>query len=67
LNQKVLEERRWERMEKLLKFLKDEEGLVAIEYALIATFVALAIIAGITFLGTTLNTKFNSIGNTVAS
>jgi pilus assembly protein Flp/PilA len=52
-------------MEKLLKFVKDEEGLVAIEYALIAVFVALAIIAGITILGTNLNSKFNSIATTV--
>jgi pilus assembly protein Flp/PilA len=48
-------------MKRLLKFVKDEEGLVAIEYALIATFVALAIIAGITLLGTRLNTTFNTI------
>jgi pilus assembly protein Flp/PilA len=48
-------------MKRLLKFVKDEEGLVAIEYALIATFVALVIIAGVTVLGTTLNSKFVAI------
>jgi pilus assembly protein Flp/PilA len=52
-------------MKRLLKFVKDEEGLVAIEYALIATFVALAIIASITVLGGTLNAAFTKISTAI--
>jgi len=48
-------------MKKLFKFLKDEEGLVAIEYALIATLVALAFVLGATALGGKLNSVFQTI------
>jgi pilus assembly protein Flp/PilA len=44
-----------------LAFLKDESGATAIEYGLIASGVALAIIAVVNGLGTKLNTKFTSI------
>ena len=45
----------------LRAFLKDESGATAIEYGLIASGVALAIIAVVNGLGTKLNTKFTSI------
>ena len=48
-------------MNKLMKYLKEEEGIVAIEYALIAFLVALAIVAAVTALGGQLSTVFNSI------
>ena len=53
-------------MEKLVKFLKDEEGAIAMEYALIASFVALTIIGGVTTLGTNLSSYFNKIATTVS-
>lgn len=43
------------------KFLRDEEGATAIEYGLIAALIAVAIIAGVTLIGTNLSTKFSSI------
>jgi pilus assembly protein Flp/PilA len=43
------------------KFLKDETGATAIEYALLAAGIALAIIAVVGRLGTTVNGVFNSI------
>jgi pilus assembly protein Flp/PilA len=46
---------------RFLAFLKDESGATAIEYGLIASGVALAIIAVVNGLGTKLNTKFTSI------
>ena len=47
--------------------LNDEQGVTAIEYGLIATLIALAIIVGVTLVGTNLNTLFNDIaGNLVA-
>jgi pilus assembly protein Flp/PilA len=48
-------------MSKLRAFLKDESGATAIEYGLIASGVALAIIAVVNGLGTKLATKFTSI------
>lgn len=38
-----------------------EQGAVAIEYALLATFIAMAILAAVTGVGTRLITKFNAI------
>jgi pilus assembly protein Flp/PilA len=43
------------------KFLKDESGATAIEYGLIAAGIALAIIAVVNKLGTTLNSVFDSV------
>jgi pilus assembly protein Flp/PilA len=37
--------------------LKEDSGATAIEYALIAGFVSIAIVAGATAVGTSLNTK----------
>jgi pilus assembly protein Flp/PilA len=54
-------------MEKLLKFLKDEEGIVAIEYALIALLIAVAIVGTVTALGGQLNTVFTSIKNSLSA
>ncbi|MBW0450739.1 Flp family type IVb pilin [bacterium M00.F.Ca.ET.228.01.1.1] len=39
-------------------FVRDEEGVTAIEYGLIATLIALAIITGVTAIGTNLEAKF---------
>ena len=47
-------------MHLIVKFLKDESAATAIEYGLIATGIALAIIPVITGLGTHLKTTFSS-------
>jgi len=47
------------------RLFKDESGVTAIEYGLIASLVALAIIAGASLLGTDLNTLFQTIGNSL--
>jgi pilus assembly protein Flp/PilA len=54
----------------LLRFLQDEEGSSAIEYALIAGLVAVAIVVALTALGTdisglfgTISTKLQAAGN----
>jgi pilus assembly protein Flp/PilA len=47
------------------RFLKDESAATAIEYALIAAGIALAIIAAVNGLGTTLNTNFTSINTSL--
>ncbi len=48
-----------------LKFLADESGATAIEYGLIAAGIALAIIAAVNGLGTTLEAKFTSINGSL--
>ena len=45
------------------RFAKDESGVTAIEYGLIATLIGVAIIVGATALGGTLNGTFTSISN----
>jgi pilus assembly protein Flp/PilA len=42
-------------MDKILHYLGDESGASAAEYALILALVAIAIIGGLTVLGTTIN------------
>ena len=42
-------------------FVRDEEGVTAIEYGLIAALVAIAIIAGATALGGNINALFTRI------
>jgi pilus assembly protein Flp/PilA len=61
--------RRWHLEAKLQhhikRFLFDEAGATAIEYGLIAAGIALAIIAAVNGLGTTLNTQFTSINSSL--
>lgn len=49
----------------LTAFLNDESGATAIEYGLIAGLVAVAIIAALTTLGTSLDSLFSGVGTTV--
>ena len=51
----------------LSRFVKDESGATAIEYGLIAALIAVVIISGATALGTALNSKLQTIGNSVTS
>ena len=50
----------------IVRFLKDEEGVTAIEYGLIAALIAIAIIVGAGTLGTNLNTLFNNIATCIS-
>jgi pilus assembly protein Flp/PilA len=49
------------------KFFKDESGATAIEYALIAAAMGLALVTVMPTLGNTLETKFNAIGTSISS
>ena len=52
------------------KFWTDEGGAVATEYALLVTFIAFLIVAGVGFFGARLNNWFTTAGasvNTMAS
>ncbi|WP_107311274.1 Flp family type IVb pilin [Burkholderia metallica] len=55
-------------MKALIKrFLKEENGVTAIEYGLIAGLIAVAIIAGASSVGTNLSSTFSKIGTCVSS
>ena len=45
----------------LMNLVKDESGVTAIEYALIAALIAVAAIAAFTLVGTNLSTTFSTI------
>ena len=48
-------------MKKFMRFLKDDEGVTAIEYGLIAALIAVIIIAGVTTTGLNVLATFNSV------
>ena len=52
-------------MNALLRFIREEEGISSLEYALIAGLIALAIIGGATALGGAINTQFNQVATAV--
>jgi pilus assembly protein Flp/PilA len=52
----------WKTMQ---NFLRDEEGVTAIEYALIAALIAVVIIAAVTLVGEEVSQTFTTIGNTL--
>lgn len=54
-------------MSLLKKFVKDDRGVSAIEYGLLATLIAVAIIVGATALGNALDAKFSSVATTVTN
>ena len=49
-----------------MEFLKDEEGVTAIEYALIAALIAVAVIAALKTLGTSINDTFDEVATQVS-
>ena len=48
-----------------LSFIRDESGATAIEYALMASLIAVAIITAVTTLGTNVKATYNNIANGV--
>jgi pilus assembly protein Flp/PilA len=46
-------------IKRLMRFLKDEERVTAIEYGLVAALISVAIIAALTGAGESLNAIFN--------
>jgi len=49
------------------KLARDCSGQTAIEYGLIAALIAVVTIAGLTTLGTTLNSRYNTIATDIGS
>jgi pilus assembly protein Flp/PilA len=52
-------------MLRVSNFLSDESGVTAIEYALIASLIAVAIIGAVTTVGGKITTVFTEIGTTL--
>jgi pilus assembly protein Flp/PilA len=48
-------------MSKLLAFFSDESGATSIEYAILASCIAVVIVAAVNNLGTSVNGKFTSV------
>ena len=53
-------------MKKLFGFLKEEDGVTAIEYGLIAALIGVAIVVAVTAVGTQLNTIFGTVKDKLA-
>ncbi len=54
-------------MKAIMNFLRQEEGVTAIEYGLIAALIAIVIIAAVTTAGTQLNIIFNKVAAALSS
>ncbi|MFT3729466.1 MAG: Flp family type IVb pilin [Terricaulis sp.] len=50
-------------MSALKNFLKNEDGVTAIEYGLIAALIGVAIIVAVTTVGTNLSTTFTKVSS----
>jgi pilus assembly protein Flp/PilA len=54
-------------MQSIMKLFGDRSGATAIEYGLIAALIAVAIIAGVTTVGTRLQATFSTVGTTLTT
>lgn len=54
-------------MQFIKNFIKEEDGVTAIEYALIAALIAGVIVAAFTSLGTSISTLFDSLAKMISS
>ena len=52
-------------MTRIQNFLGDESGVTAIEYALIASLIAVFIIVAVQLVGTQVSTVFTEVGNSL--
>ena len=49
------------------RFVREESGQDLIEYLLLATFIAIVVVAGATVMGTNLNTWYNTMASWVTT
>jgi pilus assembly protein Flp/PilA len=52
-------------MKHISNFIRNESGATAIEYALIASLIAVAIITAVSTVGTKVSTVFGEVGNSL--
>jgi pilus assembly protein Flp/PilA len=53
-------------MKNVMKFLKNKSGATAIEYGLIAALIAVAVIGGVSALGSNANKTFEKVSTEIA-
>jgi pilus assembly protein Flp/PilA len=53
--------------QRLIKFVKSEDGPTAVEYAVMLALIIVVCISAITTLGQNANVTFTNVGNTLAS
>jgi pilus assembly protein Flp/PilA len=54
-------------MKNIVRFLKNKSGATAIEYGLIAALIAVAIIGGVSQLGTNANDTFEKVATSMVA
>ena len=54
-------------MQKLARFIRDDSGVSAIEYGLIAALISIAAIGAFNFVGSRLILTFNDVANNLSS
>ncbi len=54
-------------IKKLLKFIKDEDGVTAVEYAVMAALIALVVIVGARALGIATNETLDQVSTAIPS
>jgi pilus assembly protein Flp/PilA len=52
-------------MKQLENFIRNQDGVTAIEYALIASLIAMFIIAAVQVIGTKVSAVFTEVGNSL--
>jgi pilus assembly protein Flp/PilA len=52
-------------MKKLMRFLKNEDGVTSVEYAVMVALIAAVVIAGATLLGTATDNKLTDISGQI--
>jgi len=52
-------------MKKLIRFFKEEDGATAVEYGIMVSLIAVAIIAAVTLVGTQLNSVFGDVNTSL--
>jgi pilus assembly protein Flp/PilA len=52
-------------MKQLENFIRNQDGVTAIEYALIASLIAVVIVSAVQAVGTKVSTAFTEVGNSL--
>jgi len=64
-HKKEIQKKGERQMERIKNFFKDESGASAVEYGLLVSLIAVAIIVAVTSLGGSINTKFTEASTAI--
>lgn len=51
----------------IVRFMREEDGVTAVEYGLMLALISGVLVLAVTGLGTTLSTRFGAVGTIIAS